>query len=395
MLARTRGWGVLVLSVAWLLAACATGQVSAPGRSQPATSPAAQTAPPSFPGRTPSPSPTPRAFSLVATGDVLVHAPLIERAAGYGRQRGADHDFTLMFEPVAPLVAAADLAICHLEVPLSADNSRLRGYPRFNAPRELAGALAGAGFDACSVASNHAFDQGPEGVRQTLDVLDDAGVRHAGTARTAGEAGPSLYTAGGVRVGHLSYTYGLNGLRLPADQPWLVGLIDRERILTDAAAARAAGAEFVVVSLHWGAEYRSEPTHAQSTLGLALLASPDVDLLVGHHAHVVQPVEAVAAGYVAYGLGNLLSNQARPLTQDGVVMRFDVAERAGGRFVVERVTFAPTWVDRSTHRVLPAARYMTDGSVPQDMRTALAASFQRTTATLTRRGVGQPDLWAP
>lgn len=385
-LARSPALAALV-AAAMLAAACA-----APGSAaRLAGTSATPTASAPTPSPTVSPSPQPRSFSLVAAGDVLIHSPVTARAADYGG--GDGYDFAPMLRPVAPLISAADLAVCHLEVPLSADNSRLRGYPRFSAPRELAGGLAAAGFDACSVASNHALDQGPDGVRQTLDVLDTAGVDHAGAARTADESGPSLYQAGGVTVGHLSYTYGLNGLRLPAGQPWLVNLIDRERVVADAAAARAAGAEFVVVSLHWGAEYRSDPTDRQHTLALALLASPDIDLLLGHHAHVVQPVEPLAGGYVAYGLGNLLSNQTRRLTRDGVVVRFDVAETPGGRLAVQRVSFAPTWVDRATHRVLPAARFMTDRSVPQDVRAELARSLQRTVEAVTRRGAGEPAVW--
>ena len=126
---------------------------------------------------------------------------------------------------------------------------------------------AHAGYDACSVASNHSMDQGAPGVAGTLAVLDRAGLRHAGMARSPREARPRLLTVRGVRVALLSYTYGLNGFRLPRERPWLVNLLQPGRVLADARAARRAGSQFTVVFLHWGQEYRSAPTQAQRTPG--------------------------------------------------------------------------------------------------------------------------------
>jgi hypothetical protein len=108
----------------------------------------------------------------------------------------------------------------------------------------------------------------------------------------------------------LSYTYGLNGFRLPRGRPWLVNLLSPGRILADARAARRAGSQFTVVFLHWGQEYRSTPTPTQRTLARRLLADPSVDLIVGHHAHVVQPVQRVNGKWVAFGMANLLSAQS-------------------------------------------------------------------------------------
>jgi len=294
-----------------------------------------------------------------------------------------------MFAAVRPLLSAADLAICHLETPLSRDNSDLSGYPQFNVPFQLAAALADAGYDGCSTASNHAFDAHADGVAATLLQLDRVGLGHAGTARTAEEAAtPWRYRVKGVTVGHLSYTFGLNGAVLPAHQPWLVNLIDANRILADAQAARAAGAEFLVVSLHWGVEYRSSPSDGQSVLAHQLLPSPDIDLIVGHHAHVVQPVERIGAEYVAYGLGNFLSNQSAACctasAQDGVIIEVRVTESVErGSFTVDGVTFAPTWVDRRDFRIVPVALALADPNLGSDLRAELDASWQRTTTVVT------------
>jgi poly-gamma-glutamate synthesis protein (capsule biosynthesis protein) len=257
-------------------------------------------------------------------------------------------------------VQAADLAICHLETMLSYDNARLSGYPMFLVPHQLADAIADAGYDACSVASNHALDRGVDGMTSTLAHLDRVGVRHAGGARSVEEqATPAIYDAGGVRVGHLSYAYGFNGFEVPASAPWTVNRIDTPAILAEAARARAAGAEFVVLSLHWGAEYRHAPTPDQEALAAQLLPSPDIDLIIGHHAHVVQPVGRVGDEVVVYGMGNLLSNQrnsTRLGTQEGALVTLEVRERApGAGFAVTAVTATPTYVEVPGFRVVPTS----------------------------------------
>ncbi len=300
----------------------------------------------------------PRSFTLLATGDLLSHSAVYEQAGAYAAAAGdaGGYDFRPMFTEVRGQVSAADLAICHLETMLSPDNSRLSSYPMFVIPNQMANAIADTGYDACSVASNHALDAGVSGMASTLDHLDAAGVRHAGGARSAAEDDtPSVYEVQGVAVGHLSYAYGFNGFEVPPSAPWVVNQIDPAAILAEAAAARAAGAEFVVLSMHWGLEYQSTPTSQQTTLAEQLLASPDIDLIIGHHAHVIQPIERVGDEVVVYGMGNFLSNQyERPPTQDGVMVTLTVSERPEGGFGVTAVTATPTVVERPSFRIGPA-----------------------------------------
>src|SRR4029453_1240667 len=277
---------------------------------------------------------TGRTFTLIASGDVLTHGPVLRQASAYGRRIGQQYDFRPMFADIRPLVAGADLALCHLEVPMSRTGQDLSSWPAFNAPPQLAAALRWAGYDACSTASNHSMDQGPQGVAATLDVMDAAGLGHAGMARNAHEADTStIVEVRGLRVGLLSYTYGLNSGRPPPDRPWLVNPTAPRRIVEAASAARAAGAQFVVVLLHWGQEYRSTPTPSQREVARRLLAAPEVDLILGHHVHVVQPIERIGSKWVAYGMGNSLSNQTPACcaagSQDGVLVKVRVTERAG------------------------------------------------------------------
>src|SRR5690606_24642239 len=201
-------------------------------------------------------------------GDVLPHTSVIDRArfdAG-----GTGHDFRPMLAGIRSVVAGADLALCHMET-VYGENGDYSGYPAFKSPPEIARGLAATGYDGCSTASNHTLDDGVDGIRRTLDALDRAGVRHAGSARSEGEAGTAtVLRAGAARVAHLAYTTDTNGLPLPPDQPWAVALLDRERIIADARAARRAGADVVVVSVHWGTEWQEAPDQRQTELARAL-----------------------------------------------------------------------------------------------------------------------------
>jgi poly-gamma-glutamate capsule biosynthesis protein CapA/YwtB (metallophosphatase superfamily) len=295
----------------------------------------------------------PRTFSMLFTGDLLIHRGVSSMAASLSEEPGRLFDFRPLLEPLRPIVEGVDWAVCHLEVNLSATDDRLSSYPRFRAPGQLAADVADIGFDACTTASNHTMDHGADGVIETLGVLDRAGLRFTGTARSPEEERTSrIYDIGGVRVHHLAYTYWFNGLSVPDDMPWMSHEIDEDLILADAAEARAAGAEFVVVSLHWGEQYQHTPNPQQSELGPALLASPDIDLIIGHHAHVVQPIDLVEGEWLVYGMGNLISGDRRTL--DELAVRVDVTEREG-RFEVETLTAIPLQLDPTTLVVSPIA----------------------------------------
>lgn len=315
-------------------------------------------------------------------------------AAARAAAGGRGYDFRPLLAQVRPILSRADLAICHLETPLSPDDRQLSYYPDFQAPAEIAVAVRWAGFDTCTTASNHTLDDGPAGVRHTLDLLDAAGVQHVGMARTAADAArPRLYTVHGFRIAHLDYTYGLNGRSVPADQPWLVPLIDPPRILRDARAARVAGAGFVMVSLHWGQEYQSAPTAEQRAQARELLSSPDIDLLLGSHTHVVQPVEQIDGKYVVYGMGNFLARHApccdSPPTFDGVIVQVTVGPVAG-RLRVTAVTYTPTMVDRSSLVVVPVAAALGGGEgATSASRADLEASWRRTVARMDLLGAGR------
>jgi hypothetical protein len=333
----------------------------------------------------------PRSFTLVAGGDVLLHEPLWAQAESDGAAAGTGGlDFRPLLAGVAPIVQGADVAICHLETPLAPPGGPYRGYPAFSVPPEIAPALAGTGFDACSTASNHTFDQGAAGVDRTLATLDAAGIRHAGSARTPDEAEAiTLIPTPVADVALLSYTFGFNGIPAPAGEDWRSARIDEGRILAVAARARAAGAEVVVVALHWGEEYQSEPTATQRDLGSRLVASPDVDLVLGHHAHVVQPVEAVGDEWVVYGMGNFVADHATvlPANEEGLLVRFVFKEGpAGWRATTAEYFALLVRTPGPPIRLVDAGAARSDPALAPADRARAQEAWDRTTAAVSALG---------
>jgi poly-gamma-glutamate synthesis protein (capsule biosynthesis protein) len=299
----------------------------------------------------------PRRFTIAATGDILIHEALWERAAVLGAASGEAFDFRPMFRRVRDTLAGADLALCHLETPVTADGD-LSSYPVFAVPVEITDAIAAAGYDSCSTASNHSLDGGAKGIAATLRALDRAGVAHAGTARTRPESRRiTMLDVEGAKVAQLSYSFGFNGFA--PEREWQANRIDVERMLDDARRARERGSDFTVVSLHWGVEPLTTPTAFQAQVAERLTRSRFVDAIVGHHAHVVQPIERVNGKVVAYGMGNFLSGmwpgELWPEgVEDGVIVVLGVELRRDA-YRVTKVRPVPTTVEPGTWRILPAA----------------------------------------
>ena len=335
--------------------------------------------------------PPPRTFTVVGSGDVLLHDALWTQASRDAAAQGrTGMDFSPIFASIKPVVSAADLAICHMETPLAAPEGPFRSYPMFNVPPQVTTALADLGYDSCSTASNHSLDFGVTGVGRTLDALDSVGIHHAGTARTEAESiSPTLLSANGVVVAHLSYTWSFNGLMRPADKTWIANLIDVDEILAEARLARIAGAEVVILSLHAGTEYQHAANSYQISLAKRLLASPDVDLILGAHVHVVQPLERIGDKWVAYGMGNQVAwqNQAYN-TRDGIMPRFTFQEVSPGEFRVVKAEVIPTfmWLDGAPARLHDISAVLATPDVPTAVRASCLASLRRTQAVIGQRG---------
>lgn len=323
-----------------------------------------------------------RSFSIATTGDTLPHLTINRVARRHGG--GTTHDYAPMFADIAPYISGADLAICHLEPPIAPRGTPITADPLWGAPASITQSMVDVGYDSCSTATNHSGDRGRGGVIATIEAFLAVGLRFSGTGRNLEEARTApILDVNGVKVAHLAYTFGLSGQRrLHTRTPARVNIMEPSRIIADATDARNRGAEVVVVSMHWGYEYVSRVTPPQRRIARQLTASGVVDLIVGSHTHVLQPIEQVNGKWVVYGLGNILSNQRRTgpatPTQDGAVVQFTVNEQPGGGFTVERPVVVPTWVRPGSFLILDVQKSLRDPALSRAIRFQLNRSLTRT-----------------
>jgi poly-gamma-glutamate synthesis protein (capsule biosynthesis protein) len=319
---------------------------------------------------------------MAFTGDTLVHSPLWRRAAF--NAAGSGYDFRPMLERLRPALEPVDLAVCHLETPIAPEGEELSTAPTYGVPAEIADALVAAGYDRCSTASNHTLDRGAAGIDRTVGTLESVGIEQSGMARTPEEIAPQLFDVAGVAVTHLSYTFGYNGIRPPSGEEWRSALIDPLRIVEDAREARRLGADLVIVSLHWGVEKQTAPSEWQRRIAAEVTASGTIDLIIGHHAHVLQPIEQINGTWVMFGLGNILSNMPTgedwpAASQDGAVATVEFTVADNGEVAVAAPVVYPTWVDKDAGFVVRmVAADLADSEIDATTRRRLGSSLDRT-----------------
>jgi poly-gamma-glutamate capsule biosynthesis protein CapA/YwtB (metallophosphatase superfamily) len=357
----------------------------------------AQAKPSLQPSAAPIPTATaqagPRQVTLLAAGDVIVHPPIWEQARADADGKG--YNFAPMFESVTATITAADLALCHLEVPIAAAGSTPTGFPLFNAPPEVLDGLKKAGFDGCSTAGNHALDKGAEGVVRTLDAMDKAGLGHSGTARTVEEADTiKVYDVRGVKVAHLSYSYGY-GVKRPSGKEWIANQIDPAVIKAAAKRAKDAKADLVVVSMHWGTEYQHEPNEDQERWAKELLATPEIDLILGHHTHSVQAMERIGDKWAVYGLGNEIARHSENYdkSREGVMARLTLVENQPGKWQVSKAEAIPTWTQLTPKvRIIELPKAAVDQALTATARKTYQTTLDRIAGYLRLRGADGAGL---
>lgn len=322
--------------------------------------------------------PVDTSVTFVAAGDVMVHQ------TQYLAQRVGDgtYDFTNNFIHVKDIVSQADFALANLETVILPGKA-LSAYPRFNSPAEILDGLTYAGFDILSTINNHSLDQGKNGVLSTLKELEDRKLQVLGTYKTPEEPKYVIKEVNGIRIGMTAFASGvitgteasLNGL--PSNG---IGTQLNVMEMTDVSKAFAAmkvqldalkeaGAEYLLVFLHWGNEYQFTPSTFQTKLA-QLLVDEGVDLILGSHPHVVQPVEYLSStdgtreALVVYSMGNFLSNQRREIlnkthTEDGLMVEITIDRTSGGEVKLTKATVIPTWVNlykkdgKDTYEIVP------------------------------------------
>lgn len=332
---------------------------------------------------------------MVLNGDLLWHNTLWfgarEDAASAG-QKG--FDFAPLLAGLKPVISSADMAVCHEEVPLAPKGGPYFNYPVFAAPPQVVDAIKSTGYDYCTTASNHSVDQGFAGLKRTLDAFDKAKIKHAGTARTERESQtPQIFsTSEGVKVAVVAATFGLNGLPKPTGKEWSVGELAAKPMLAQAKRARAAGADIVLAAMHAGDEYSSDENQQQKGLATALTASPDVDLVYGHHVHVVQPWTKINNKWVIYGLGNFVAQHEPQVERgyEGVTARITFTQGDEDRYQVTEAEYIPTLVTRyqpgRPARVYQVSKALKE-SKPPVSKARLRLAEERTSAVVRARKV--------
>lgn len=302
--------------------------------------------------------------TLAVCGDAMSHMPQTRDA--YDRQAGA-YDYKPMIRFAKPWIEQADYAVVNLETTF-AGGPDYSGFPAFNTPDALGDALKDAGFDLVSTANNHCLDRGYDGMVRTLDVLDNLGLAHVGTYRSAVERaaqnGVHVADVGGIKIAFLSYTYGTNGIPLSKSHPDTVNILhtdymsdaqvlDTARIADDLAAAEALSPDLIAVIVHWGVEYQTTQNEHQEEIA-DFLFDHGADVILGSHPHVLQPMETrtltdrdgtTHTGFVCWSLGNFISSQNDEYTDTTVVLNLELTKNPNtGATDVTKVGYVPLYM---------------------------------------------------
>ncbi len=290
-------------------------------------------------------------LTLCAIGDVMAHNGTYEAAFN-----GETYDFDYMFADIEKYVVDTDYSVGNLETVFAGKERVFSNYPAFNTPEQMGQSLARVlGLDLLSLANNHIFDRGYSGLETTIDFLDTFGIAHTG-AYTSQEAYDTPFIAEicGARVAFISATYGVNGA-VPRDHPYSVRIYSKEALSAASQAAVDAGADCVIALLHWGNEYQNYASRQQRELAQWLFENTAVSLIIGNHAHVVQPIEVfdveyeghTKQGVCLYALGNFTGEQLTEYRDGGILARIGLDIRPGdpGRTQITQVEYTPTYID--------------------------------------------------
>ncbi len=350
--------------------------------------------------------------NVLSTGDILIHEPLLNGASN----GDGTYDFSRSFYYVSKKVKDADFAVCNLELTFGGANKKYSSFPLFNTPDSLADALKGAGFNLLLTANNHSYDTGIEGLKRTPQIIAQKGLLSTGSRANVTDNLYLVKEINGIKIGFLNYTYetpsdsmgrkALNGNFLSAEANDLINTFNYDKLdefYSDVQAKMSAmkkdGAEAIILYLHWGTEYQITQNDYQKTIAKKM-CDLGIDILIGGHTHVIQPLEIVTGESTSnkmpclYSMGNALSNQRIALmdlktghTEDGILLYTTFTKYSNGEVKLTKLDYVPTWVNiatvdsRKIHQIIPLDNIMnlTD-NLGLTKQTAVSAknSYERT-----------------
>lgn len=289
---------------------------------------------------------TENSVSLLFIGDIMGHDSQIASALDPATGK---YSYDGVFDQVGGIIKEADFAIANLEVTLA--GPPFKGYPQFSSPDALAVSCQENGIDVLVTANNHSCDRGKGGILRTLNTLDSLKIKHTGTFRNQNERSSEnllVLEKNNIKIGILNYTYGTNGL--PAPSPTVVNLINRTQILKDIESSKSENLDKLIVVLHWGKEYQPLPSKKQIDLGDFLFES-GVDIVIGSHPHVLQPMEYHEKNdqqkerFIAYSLGNFVSNQRTSPRDGGAMVQLTISKENNETSITNQGYYL-TWVNK-------------------------------------------------
>jgi poly-gamma-glutamate synthesis protein (capsule biosynthesis protein) len=306
-------------------------------------------------------------MSLLFIGDIMGHGPQIQSA--FCKETGR-YSFDTVFHYMKATISEPDFTIANFEVTLG--GKPFTGYPQFSSPDALAIACKNAGIDVFMTANNHCVDRGLSGLNRTIEILDSFEITHTGTfsnQESRDEMNLIVLEKNGIRAGLLNYSYGTNGIPVP--EPSIVNIIDKALMKRDIDSAKMKGLDQIIVFLHFGNEYELKPNVNQISI-VDFLFEAGVDVVIGSHPHVIQKMmfmpgkDSIKDRFVAYSLGNFVSNQRKTDTDGGVLAYLKFKKKNGKVFIVDH-EYILTWVykkvtlnGKTEYFILPASEFEHD-----------------------------------
>ncbi len=337
----------------------------------------------------PSPSLEYKKISFLGAGDNIIYKGTWIDAKRFGSQTGRTYNFQPMYSEVADLIKNADVSFINQETVMAGDGYALSAYPQFNSPRDLAYDICELGFDVVNIANNHMLDKGSQGLQNTIDFWNTLPITMIGGYDNEEDyKNVVILEKEGIKIALLSYTEMTNGISPSKKMETHIPYLNEANIEEEVARAKSV-ADVVLVSVHWGQEGAFTPNNYQKNYAKKF-ADAGVDALIGHHPHVLQPVEWIDGKngnkmLCAYSLGNFNAEQAWDYNMVGGMITFDIVKVGNADVKIENVIMIPTVFDYDIGTWMNNKIYLLENYTEAQANSHGIASYGRKTTLATLR----------